>query len=189
MANGYARKAESGGLGVCETVALVLVLLIAGYSVLNGDQYITNARAKRFVTFIRAVEAAQWVHAERVGKFAEGMFDLNTGGIPFSKTLRLGGRDYTVCLGSQINDAPPSLVVWRKGARLDEQDLNLFAAFDTAIDGEALSHDGRVRALSRVSPIGKEGDDAVAYVIHPAAGMWGVSDVVGLAFFFDMLPM
>ena len=152
------RKAtgQQGGFTLIEmAIVLVIIGLIIG-AVLKGQDLIQNARAKKFVNFVRAAEIAQWTHLDRKGAFNNSTNGLITShdsdwpGFqnPPEDKLTIGSYSYTLYYNSNSRAKKNFISVKpTAGGAFTAEELLFLESLDTAIDGTVNATSGRVRGI------------------------------------------
>ncbi len=172
--NAQMRKGDGGFTLVEIAMVLVVIALIIG-AVLKGQDLIKNAQAKKFASFIRDAEIAQWTFLERYGRFAgdenrdgrierrswdreEPIAALQAEFPKFKDSITLGGTTFYVRFGYRRDTNEAILCVFKTDDDVDrnnpdhvftEDDITMAGAFDVAVDGEAQARDGKVAGLRR----------------------------------------
>lgn len=155
------RKAtgQQGGFTLIEmAIVLVIIGLIIG-AVLKGQDLIQNARAKKFINFVRAAEIAQWTHLDRKGVFNndtdnDGLVDGTTvtwDGFqnPPEDKLTIGSYSYTLYYSSNSTAKKNFISVKpTAGGAFTAEELLFLESLDTAIDGTVNATSGRVRGIT-----------------------------------------
>lgn len=155
MMNVKANNKNAGFTLIEMAIVLVIIGLIIG-AVLKGQDLIQNARAKKFVNFVRAAEVGQWTYLDRKGVFAgdsnsDGVIDASPSFTGFENapesTLVLGSFSYDIFYGSDSNSTNYRnyiAVCPKTGSTFEEDELLFLESLDTAIDGVSNGTDGRV---------------------------------------------
>ena len=172
------RKGEWGFTLVEIAMVLIVIALIIG-AVLKGQDLIKNANAKRFASFIRNAEIAQWTFFERFGRFAgdgdnDGQIEYRTRANgrdleepstalqaelrDFDESITIGGSTFWIRFGYYRDTSEPILCIFRTPGTVDRNnpdhaftadDITLARNFDVIEDGEAQARQGRVVGLRR----------------------------------------
>lgn len=162
------RKAtgQQGGFTLIEmAIVLVIIGLIIG-AVLKGQDLIQNARAKKFVNFVRAAEIAQWTHLDRKGVFNNATNGLITAAPnwtgfdnPPEDTLNLGSYSYTLRYNSNSTTRRNFISVRpAAGGNFTPNERVFLEALDVAIDGAVNATSGRVQGITQsISAYGQQG--------------------------------
>ena len=180
-------------------VELAIVLVIIGIilgAVLKGQDLIMNARAKKFVSKVKAWELAQWTFYDRKGRFA-GDQDRNgligyhpnnddvksdltsanfinppyemSGGNP-SNTITIGSYKFYVYFGQDCNNNKNVMVLCKTddcNGPFNTDYLVFLDALDTSIDGVANGTAGNVVCVTNAN--------------NPASTAWLFKDYISPA--------
>jgi prepilin-type N-terminal cleavage/methylation domain-containing protein len=143
----FRNPSRQGGFTLIEmAIVLVIIGLILG-AILKGQDLITSARGKRFASFVRSAETAQWAHLDRYGKFNSTASDLASRMDTFkNETIALGGDSLTL---SFVNGNKTIQVNATNGPNEDVGAY--YEAFDTSIDGQSDYDDGLVHCNGSTS--------------------------------------
>ena len=169
-------------------IVLVVIGLIIG-AVLKGQDLIANARSKKFASFVRQAEVAQWAWFDRNGTMSTRtgpLSDIKT----FVNSTVIGANTYYV---SYVKNGTKDAVVITKGATLGTtakwtaDDLIYAKSFDAAIDNTADGANGRVAAVA-TGKIAISGTNGGVTTFTKPAGATGWDDtngVIALIYDFD----
>lgn len=166
------RDGQAGFTLIEISIVLIIIGLLVG-AVLKGQDIIDNARSKRFTTYIRQGEIAQWVYYDRQGVFAgdEGnrnglLGDHDKDGDPvemlaknqesFRRSLSIGSSGFFMRYGnwqgrpviimSKSESGDPGL-----GASFGPAETNWAGSFDVLIDGDSNATKGLVRGYGETA--------------------------------------
>jgi prepilin-type N-terminal cleavage/methylation domain-containing protein len=172
------RAAKEQGFTLIEmAIVLIIIGLIIG-AVLKGQDLINNARGKKFASFVRQGEIAQWTYYDRNGYYAGD--DGNQNGIlgetgsgdtaaphdtldteidSFDDTLSLGSSNFVIRYGNYDPgtgaEAPVAIIIAKAEATdptaFTEDELNFAKSFDAGVDGAQDPDTGSVVALTSVT--------------------------------------
>ncbi len=145
------KKKGSAGFTLIEmAIVLVVIGLIIG-AVLKGQDLIANSRSKKFSTFLRQSETAQWAYFDRNGRFANStpyLSEVSTftnqtvlGSSTYFLTVGATGGKDCVALTKSITGTPPLFTA---------DELGYARSFDSAIDNTVTPTTGRVFAASAI---------------------------------------
>lgn len=159
MKNIKADNKNAGFTLIEMAIVLVIIGLIIG-AVLKGQDLIQNARAKKFVNFVRAAEIGQWTYLDRKGHFngddgSVGIIDA-TGDYTWSgfsnkpeTDLQLGSYGYSLFWGyensTESGVSKNLIMVVPEGDVFTDDELVFLESLDTAIDGVSNGTDGRIQ--------------------------------------------
>lgn len=159
-------RKEAGFTLIEMAIVLVIIGLIIG-AVLKGQDLIQNARAKKFVNFVRAAEIAQWTWLDRKGYFNgdedhEGLITNATiswdgmVNVPDNSTV-LGSYSYSLFYGyeNSTDSGNPKNIIMITPTSADtftEDEFVFLDSLDTAIDGSSDASEGRVVGLTSDAP-------------------------------------
>ncbi len=177
------RKKGAAGFTLIEmAIVLVVIGLIIG-AVLKGQDLISNARSKKFASFVRQAEVAEWAWYDRNGTMAYRTAPLSAIKT-FTNSTAIGASIYYV---GYVKNGTKNAIVITKGTSLGTvdnwgtDDISYAKSFDAAIDNSADGTKGRVFALGGVS-ISSAG---AVTGISGAAGWDDTAGVKGLIYDFD----
>ncbi|MDI6864586.1 prepilin-type N-terminal cleavage/methylation domain-containing protein [Thermodesulfovibrio yellowstonii] len=188
-------------------IVLVIIGIILG-AVLKGQDLIQNARAKQFISKVKAWEVAQWTYYDRKGKFAgttgSGLIGKNTNddvktdllnakfiNPPYEGTS--GSESNTITLGSYVfyvyfgNDGTKNIMTICSNSTCaafgDDNIVSYAEALDTSIDGTTDGTAGQVIGTT-TTPTYSSAKWVATFSTAPTASAW-TSSTVSIVYYFD----
>ncbi|MGE4299411.1 MAG: prepilin-type N-terminal cleavage/methylation domain-containing protein [Desulfovibrionaceae bacterium] len=147
------RKAGQAGFTLIEmAIVLIIIGLVIG-AVLKGQDLISNARGKRFASYMRSYEVAEWTYYDRFGTFMNATATLSAQVPSFSPNLRLGSSSFYPRIGLTSTGSRMVLLLCKDedatlATTFTTDEVNFARALDTAIDTEADAASGKVFAIT-----------------------------------------
>jgi prepilin-type N-terminal cleavage/methylation domain-containing protein len=192
-------------------VELAIVLVIIGViigAVLKGQDLIQNARAKKFVNYIKSWDIAEWTYMDRKGRFAgdagkngiigdtageqtattNGVYEITNANFasPPATSITMGSYTYypIIGYGTASSVKRNGILICKAAAActstFTSDELVFLESYDTAIDGTADPLAGNVRGVTGATITG----GAVTAITETAATTWDTT-TTGFVYFFD----
>lgn len=188
-------------------IVLVIIGIILG-AVLKGQDLIQNARAKQFISKVKAWEVAQWTYFDRKGKFAgaTGSGLIGNGGASVKTDLlnakfinppyegTSGSEANTITLGSYVfyvyfgNDGTKNIMTICSNstcAAFNDDNIVAYAeALDTSIDGTTDGAAGQVIGTNTAPTSYSLATWVATFSTAPTAAAW-TSSTASIVYYFD----
>ncbi|MDW7998551.1 MAG: prepilin-type N-terminal cleavage/methylation domain-containing protein [Thermodesulfovibrio sp.] len=190
-------------------IELAIVLIIIGVilgAVLKGQDLIQNARAKQFISKVKAWEIAQWNYYDKKGRFAgaTGSGLIGNGDVkddltkakfinpPYEGTT--GSEANTITLGSYVfyvyfgNDGSKNIMTICSNstcATFNDDNIVTYAeAFDTSIDGVSDGTKGQVIGTTATPSLNNSNKWVATFSSAPPPAAW-TSSPAAIVYYFD----